>query len=91
MNEIPAELLDAPVAGINLVPGRLRDQLGPTPALLVFLRHLGCLFCRETVADLRAISERDPSFPPVLFFTQSTPVELRAFLRRDWPSARGGG
>lgn len=88
MNEIPETLLDAPVTGLNLVPGRLRAQLGSQPTLLVFLRHLGCLFCRETVQDLRAISQSTPAFPPLLFFTQSTPVELRAFLRRDWPTAR---
>lgn len=88
MNDVPEALLDAPVTGLNLIPGRLRDQLGVEPTLLVFLRHLGCLFCRETVQDLRAISEGVPAFPPLLFFTQSTPVELRAFLRRDWPTAR---
>jgi len=81
-------LLAMPVTGVNLTPGRLREQLADDPMLLVFLRHLGCLFCRETVADLRAGTERSPAFPPVLFFTQSTPVELRAFLRRDWPNAR---
>lgn len=88
MNAIADAVLDAPVTGLNLVPGRLRDQLGSEPTLLVFLRHLGCLFCRETVSELRAIAEREPSFPPVLFFTQATSVELRAFLRRDWPTAR---
>lgn len=88
MNTIPSEVLDAPVTGLNLVPGRLRDQLGDAPTLLVFLRHLGCVFCRETVADLRVIAERDAAFPPVLFFTQASSVELRAFLRRDWPAAR---
>ena len=88
MKSLANELLDAPVSGLNLVPGSLRDQLGEEPTLLVFLRHLGCIFCRETVADLRAITDRDPGFPPVLLFTQSTPIELRAFLRRDWPTAR---
>ena len=42
---------------------------------------------RETVGDLRAISERDPSFPRVLFFSQGSSTESRAFLRRYWPSA----
>ncbi len=88
MKQIPDAILDAPVTGTNLMPGLLRDQLGITPALLVFLRHFGCLFCRETVADLRAIAEREAAYPPILFFTQSTSTELRAFLRRDWPGAR---
>ena len=88
MKQIPDAVLDGPVTGTNLVPGLLRDQLGTRPTLLVFLRHLGCLFCRETVADLRAIAEREPAYPPVLFFTQASSTELRAFLRRDWPGAR---
>lgn len=33
--------LDTPVDGLNLRPGTLRDQLGPAPTLLVFLRHFG--------------------------------------------------
>jgi peroxiredoxin len=28
------------------------------PAVLVFLRHLGCVFCREHVAELRKITDR---------------------------------
>jgi hypothetical protein len=88
VNEIPAAVLDEPVTGLNLVPGRLRDQLGDEPTLLVFLRQLGCLFCRETVGDLRAATARDAAFPPLLLFTQSGRMELLAFLRRDWPAAR---
>ena len=82
--------LDAPVRGVNLAPGTLRDQLereeGPT--LLVFLRHFGCMFCRETIADLRAVAEETPDFPRVLFFFLGTPMEGKAFLRRYWPTAR---
>ncbi len=72
----------------NDMPGRLRDQLGGCPQLLVFLRHFGCVFCRETVADLRAIAEDNPHFPPVLFFFIGSPTEGRAFMRRYWPGAR---
>ena len=85
---IPPELLDASVSGINLMPGTLRDQLGEGDTLLVFLRHFGCMFCRETVADLRQLSEERPEFPRILFFFQGTPTEGRAFLRRDWPEVR---
>lgn len=41
MHQIPAEILDMPVSGLNLRPGALRDQLGAGPTLLVFLRHFG--------------------------------------------------
>ena len=85
---IPAEILAAPVAGVNLALGTLRDQLAPEGTLLVFLRHLGCTFCRETVSDLRACAEADPSYPRVLFFFMGSPREGRAFMQRYWPAAR---
>ena len=94
MNEgrpIDGESLAAPVTGVGLVPGTLGDQLeasGDRVSLLVFLRHFGCIFCRETIADLRAASEADPAYPDVLFFFQGSATEGRAFLRRYWPGAR---
>jgi hypothetical protein len=41
MKTIDAAILDHPVEGVNLKPGALRDQLGDTPTLVVFLRHFG--------------------------------------------------
>ena len=29
-----------------------------SPVLLVFLRHLGCVFCRETLSDLKKIKDK---------------------------------
>ncbi len=87
-DRIPDALLDQVVAGVNLAPGTLREQLDDAPTLLVFLRHFGCAFCRETLADMRAVSERDPRFPKALFFFQGSPIEGKAFLRRYWPTLR---
>ncbi len=84
---LPPDLLATPVTGVNLVPGTLRDQLAPNATLLVFLRHFGCIFCRETIVDLRRASEERADFPKVLFFYQGSPTEGRVFLRRYWPSA----
>lgn len=36
----------------------LRDASAERPLFLVFLRHFGCTFCREALADLRAARER---------------------------------
>ena len=88
VDRIPDELLARYVNGVNLMPGTLRDQLGAVPTLLVFLRHFGCPFCKETLAGLRQAAQDNPSFPPVLFFYQGSPTEGRAFLRRYWPEAR---
>ncbi len=82
------ELLDSLVSGVNVVPGTLADQLAEGETLLVFLRHFGCIFCRETVGELRRVSESSPDFPRVIFFFQGTPLEGRAFMRRHWPEAR---
>ena len=87
-DRIPEAVLDEAVVGANLLPGTLRDQLGPGPTLLVFLRHLGCVFCRETIASLREASAARPDYPPVLFFFQGTPTEGRVLLSRFWSGAR---
>ena len=39
--QIAAATLATPVTGLNLAPGTLRDQLGATPTLLVFIRQFG--------------------------------------------------
>ena len=88
MDRIPEELLARPVTGAHLVPGTLRDQLGAGPTLLVFLRHLGCIFCRESISELREAVEADIGLPGVLFFSQASPRESRAFLRRYWPDGK---
>jgi hypothetical protein len=88
VDRIPESLLDRPVTGVNLMPGSLGDQLGSGPTLLVFLRFFGCIFCRETVADIREASESQPDYPAVLFVNQASPTECRAFVRRYWPDAR---
>jgi hypothetical protein len=88
VERIPEALLTRYVNGVNLMPGTLRDQLGEAPVLLVFLRHFGCPFCKETIARLRDAVQRVAGFPPVLFFYQGSPTEGRAFMRRYWPEAR---
>lgn len=88
LDRIPEAALEAPVTGVGLIPGTLRDQIEAGASLLVFLRHFGCMFCRETIADLRSATEADPGYPTVLFFFQGGPTEGRAFMRRYWPQAR---
>ena len=87
-DSLPLAVLETPVTGVGLSPGTLRDQLDESLTLLVFLRHFGCMFCREMVSDLREAAEVNPAFPNVLFFSQSNATEARAFLRRYWPGAR---
>ncbi len=57
----PGDTAPAPVAdnlGLDkyrIQDGRTLEELsGESPVLLVLLRHLGCTFCRETLADIAA-------------------------------------
>ncbi|HEX8325173.1 MAG TPA: AhpC/TSA family protein [Tepidisphaeraceae bacterium] len=87
MERIDRLTLNQPVTGLNLRPGTLGDQLTAPRTLVAFLRHLGCMFCREMVADLHGLSA-EPGFPPVLLVTQSTEEDLAAFLATRWPEAQ---
>jgi len=86
--QIRSATLESSVSGVNLAPGSLGDQLSDRPTLLVFLRFFGCIFCRETVSDLRRLAEEDAEFPDVLFISEAGTTEGRAFVRRYWPQAR---
>jgi hypothetical protein len=90
MTPIPLDssILDASVEGRNLRPGSLRDQLGSRPTLLVFLRHLGCLFSQEWLAELQSASTSDPSFPALLYFHLGTPEQGNTFFEPSAPEAR---
>ncbi len=80
-----ANSLDSPVTGLNLAGATLRDQLNPDgQTLLVFLRHFGCLFCREMVADLRDLSRAMPGLPADCLF-------LSRHAREAQPSCASSG
>jgi len=68
MPEIGTDILQSAITGLNLRGQTLGEELGDSPALMVFLRHFGCMFCREMVKDLRAVSQRVAGYPPVIFF-----------------------
>ncbi len=89
MEHISQELMNHPVSGLNLHGSTLRDELPVGKStLIVFLRHFGCIFCREQVADLRKITASDPNYPPVLFVYQGTVEQGRDFFAGLWAEAR---
>src|SRR5690606_14956744 len=79
LTRLEDNLLDAPVAGSGLHEDEnghatLRAQLdSERPTLLLFLRHLGCVFCRQMVKDVRIASDEadagqaEKRFPRVVF------------------------
>src|ERR1700729_3230599 len=85
---LDSSVLDVAVQGRNLRPGSLRDQLGARPTLLVFLRHLGCLFCREWLVGLHKSTESDPTFPKALYFHTGTVAQGDAFFSAYAPGVR---
>lgn len=52
--------------------------------ILVFLRQLGCTFCKTMVLNLKRLKEEDPSFPPVIFVHQGTTEQGNAFFEQFW-------
>jgi len=74
--------------GYNIHNSTLRKEIGQAPTLLVFLRHFGCIFCRELVKDLKRMSTAQPQYPPIIFFYQGTAAEGEAFFDNIWPEAR---
>lgn len=87
MQRIELTTLTLPVTGRHLRPGTLADQLAGGVTLLTFLRHLGCLFCREMVSDLKRATEAD-GFPAVLLVTQSPPDHADEYFDDRWPDVR---
>lgn len=59
------------------------------PVLLVFLRHFGCTFCREALADIAKIKEKIESSGIQIIFVHMTEdkVAERYFQRYDLPGA----
>ncbi|HTJ79933.1 MAG TPA: SelL-related redox protein [Rariglobus sp.] len=85
--QLPLALLERPIQGLRLRGTTLGEQLGGRPAVLVFLRHFGCLFCREMVRDVRREAEANPDYPPVIFFFQGTVAQGAEFFGKFYPEA----
>ena len=66
--------------GVNL-----NDLSGVKPVLLVFLRHFGCTFCREALADIAGQREEIEASGTELVFVHMTENEIaeRYFNRYD--------
>jgi hypothetical protein len=75
------------VDGRGLRPGTFADQLGhPDGDLVVFLRHAGCCFCGEMIADVQAAAGA-PGFPFPLFVHQGDRTQGNELLSGH-PEAR---
>lgn len=87
MTQVSDSAWSLPVEGVALTGGTLADQVS-RPTLLVFLRHFGCIFCREMVKDLRRAESEIAGFPAVLYVYQGTVADGSAFFEKHHPGAR---
>ncbi len=69
--------MQAPDISILLSNGQtvpLASLFETQPLALVFLRHLGCVFCREHVAQLRGLKDAN-----IVFVSMGSPEQTEAF------------
>ncbi len=93
MNALTSTILDMPIQGLHLRGVTLGEQIRAIEpngtsdglTLMVFLRHYGCIFCKEMVRDLKAAAEADSTYPALLFFGQGDADETKAFADKLWP------
>lgn len=88
MDTIPSKLLSEPISGVNLTGNTLGQEIGSSETLLVFLRHFGCLFCREMVRDIRMEHYKEGGFLPTIFFYLGKAEDGVVFFNKYWPEAR---
>ena len=72
--------MQAPEVDVLMSSGEtvpLRALYEKQPLVLVFLRHLGCVFCKEHVAHLRGFAD-----PNIVFVTLGTQEQTEAFRKK---------
>jgi hypothetical protein len=69
-------------------PVRLADQWHDQPAVIVWLRHFGCVFCREQVAEIREHREEIEALGAgIAFVGNGTPRAAAWFQKRFAPDS----
>ena len=72
--------MNAPAVDVLLSTGEkvpLADLYREAPVALVFVRHFGCIFCRERIADLRRLADQN-----VVFVTMGNQVQAEAVRQK---------
>ena len=76
-----------PLEGARLAAPTLPELLRAEPLIVLhFMRHLGCIFCKHSVRELRKLAE-GMRFPPIVFVHQSTVPQAEAFFEEYYPGA----
>lgn len=72
--------MNAPDLNVLLSTGEmvaLSDLYRESPVALVFVRHFGCVFCRERIAEFRRLENEN-----VVFVTMGNPVQAEAIRQK---------
>lgn len=77
-------ILSTPMVGRNFEQGVPFSALIREPKFVVFLRHFGCVFCRENIKDLKKASETIANFPKVMFVHMGSVEEGDTFFQKFW-------
>jgi peroxiredoxin len=81
-------LADTTVLDVTATPVRLGDLWEDRPALLVWMRHFGCLFCREQATELNASRPAiDALGAELTFIGNGTPRAARWFRDKFAPES----
>jgi peroxiredoxin len=81
-------LAAATILGTDGEPVRLADAWRDHPAVVVWLRHFGCVFCREHVAEVRAARpDIEALHGGVVFVGNGTPRAAAWFQKRFAPDS----
>jgi hypothetical protein len=92
-DSLPDAVLDRPRSGVGIPDGstlrRLLADSAPRPTILALVRHLGCPFCRQMVAQIgRAADAGGAEFPGVLIGYMGTVAAGRRFFASRRPGVR---
>ncbi|TMB89472.1 MAG: AhpC/TSA family protein [Chloroflexi bacterium] len=81
-------LAAASVLDVNGAPSLLGEHWRRHPAVAVWLRHYGCIFCREQAAEMRAIAGDIESLGAELVFVgNGSPAQARDFQAQFAPGS----
>lgn len=86
---LPRDLAECRVSELSGEVARLGDEWSRSPAVVVWLRHYGCIFCRELAADYRHRQQEIEALGGRLVFVgNGEPRWAREFEAAECPGCR---
>jgi peroxiredoxin len=80
----PDALLNATVFDVDAQPVRIAELCAERPAVLVLLRHFGCIFCKQQAAQFSAIGDEVEALGARLIFIGSGGPHYARWFQEDY-------